>query len=106
MSGPACQSWLQTIVGFFFKDGPRVCHWPNANGTTQTAIIKSSKNAPRIRCALIAGPMCAFTLLALRCAKTFYSKRIKDVETYFGCSAVQCFVEIVQTLPTRNYGES
>jgi hypothetical protein len=28
--------------------------------------------------------MCAFTLLALRCVNTFYSKRVKDVETFFG----------------------
>src|SRR5215471_14054467 len=54
----------------------------SANGITKTANNKSRQNAPRIRCVLVVELMFAFTLLALRCVNTFYSKRVKDVETF------------------------
>ena len=54
---------------------------PTATGIPDTARSKSRYNALRIRCALIGELMFAFTLLALRCVNSFYSKQVKAVET-------------------------
>ncbi len=43
---------------------------------------EAHKTRLEIRRTLIAEVTCVFTLLALRCAHTFYPKRVKDVETF------------------------
>ena len=55
---------------------PLLC-CPSASEITKTARSTSTYNAPRIRCVLIVELMFAFTLLTLRCANIFYSKRVK-----------------------------